>query len=363
MIFILTSCTISLFFVISSFILHVNNNNFQTMSNATFNPEEISCPDGIYSNYTRHFIYITKAYTAWDYVKLCLGTIGCILNLIILIVFYAKKLTTRFERILSTYSFVSFTILAIYSLSIFFNFNFYTTVGFYMRVAFHSALFITISFNSFLDTYMIYERIQLYKPHMKFMLKISFVKLSLVILLLAVLVNIHETTLLLNRYAFHVIDSKCNATARIQSYYFQSHAFRIICYVTLVSKFVFNLIVDLVLTIYLLRIVRHFHRYKTGLKILACSKMRSRTKERYNTIIAVVLCLITTVLSLITVIDKFFNIQVELLVIKTSLIVFNIAEYFIMFKYSINFFLFYFLNRKFRKCVNRVARVFACCCR
>lgn len=331
------------------------------MSDAEANPGEITCPEEIYSNYTRHFMYIEKNRIAFDYATFSLGIIGCILHLIILIVFRVKKLITRFERILSIYSFASFIILAMYALSRIVNFNFYTTVGFYMRVLSHSALYITISYSSIIDTYIIYERIQLYKPHMKFMFKISLVKLSIFFLVLAVIANIPQITLILNRYRYQLIDNNCNVTTQIQSYSFESHTYRIICFIILGLQYSFSKFVDLILTIYLLRIFRHFYRNKNGLNNSVCAKMTNRTKERNNTIIAVVLCLVSTFLSLITLMDKVFNIQIELLTIRTGLTIFHVGEILIIIKYSINFFLFYFLNRKFRKCVNRVFQVFACC--
>ena len=321
---------------------------------------EIQCPDSIWSNYTHNFIYVYKARVpGMVYSRMALSLTGCILNLAIFVIFYAKKLDSRFEKCLRDYSLASFIILIIYFTTAFFNFNYYTTVGFYLRVFVYSTLYITLSFTRILDTYIIYERIQLYKPDLKFLSKLKFAKLSAIFLTIAILSNFNEIIMLMHRFAFK-ISKNCKATKIILSYLFlEKTAFKIFGYIIITSKFLLNFVIVLVLNLYLLKVVKTFHRYKTCLKISATSDLRNKTRERNNTVIALVLCFISTCLSFVSFFDSFFDMNLGIDKNKFFELIYILIDFFIMLKFSVNFFLFYFLNRKFKKCINKLFVSFA----
>jgi hypothetical protein len=329
------------------------------MANDTY-PLELDCPTEIWDKYTHYIIYFYQhSRIVAHYLRLITSLTALILNLAVLVVFSMMKFNTRFDKILSTYSFVCFVASAGFFTTNFVNFNYFTTIGFYLRFFFHSVRHVIIAFVRCLDTFIIYERIQLYKPSLKFLSKTSCTKLTVLFLAVATFTHFHDYIIIMNRYAV-IIDVECNATEQIKSYLlFKDKNLQTVCFSILVFEFIFYLVLDLVLNLYLLKILKDFHRYKNCLRISACSMIRNKIVERNNTIIAIALCLITNFLSIALFVEAFFNISIDYYRLELNKLVSNIIVYFIIFKYSKNFFLFYFLNRKFRKCVNKAAE--KCC--
>ena len=165
--------------------------------------------------------------------------------------------------------------------------------------------------------------------------------------------------MLMHRFAFK-ISKNCKATKIILSYLFlEKTAFKIFGYIIITSKFLLNFVIVLVLNLYLLKVVKTFHRYKTCLKISATSDLRNKTRERNNTVIALVLCFISTCLSFVSFFDSFFDMNLGIDKNKFFELIYILIDFFIMLKFSVNFFLFYFLNRKFKKCINKLFVSFA----
>ena len=313
--------------------------------------QEIDCPDEIWSKFTFNFVYIEQNFDVYAYLRMILSAIGSLLNLAILAVFYAKNLNSRFEKCLRTYSLASFIILVISFMAKIVDFNLYTTAGFYSRLVLHSAYYVAIAFSRMLETYIIYERIQLYKPGLKFLSKTSLTKLSIQFLVLAILANSSDIALLLNRYALDIVKD-CNSTEKFESFLFlEDDFFRFFSYFMLYLNFLVCLIVDISLNLYLLNIMKTLH-----MKISDTSEIKDRRTERNNAIIAIVLCLISTVFTIVSFFRNFFTINKDLQISELNIssdFVFKLIDFFFIFKFSINFFLFYFLNKKFRESVNR----------
>lgn len=316
----------------------------------------IVCPDEIWQDFTYNIIRYYNHNNTVHYLQVIMSGVGSVLNLAILFVFYVKQFNTRFDKLLSAYSFASLVVSIQYLTTCFVNFNFFTKVGFYMRIidCFINQVF--VSFCRILDTFLVYERIQIYKPEIKFLSKTSFTRLIIWILTVAILTDPIEVVVLINGYANQIHD-KCTDTENIKNYLILNDLIlRIICYSLVAFEFFFYLITDLILTLYLLKILKTFHRYKRCLRITACSQIRNRTVERNNTIIVIVLCSISTLISL----AKFFTSSIPIKVFEINDDVRRFCESIIIFKYSINFFLFYFLNRKFRRSVNKIRKSCVC---
>ena len=322
--------------------------------------ENATCPDESWSkNNQNNIMYIIQDLDIYAYLKMLFSVIGSILNLAILTVFVldAKKFNTRFDKFLRNHSCVSLMVLIVLFIKSFTACGLLTETGFYMRLMFSLVTYIMQSFCHILDTYMIYERIQIYNPKLKFLSKTSTFKLTFLIIILAILENLNEIPLLMNRYS--VIIQKCNGTeTEFKNFIFLNNRYyEIFCYFLLYFEFLLKLIIDLILNVYLLKKMRLLH-----MKISDTSDIKNKVTERNNTIIAIVLCLISSCLTIVSFMHDFFKIKSNLLVdgLNVSLLAFKLFDFVLIFKYSLNFFLFYFLNKKFRESVNRLGRLFSC---
>lgn len=325
------------------------------MSNYNY-PEENICLDVISSNITNSFFCVKKMLVCSDYLQLILSSAGCTLNLAILFVFHGNKFKTRFYKLLKFYSYISLIILTEFFIISFTEFNRSIASGFYVRLFFHSLLYTIVTFSRTLDTFIIYERIQLYKPLLKFISKISLGKLVILFFTIAILANLNEIPLLIDRYNIEMdMLRKFNVTEKSKSSLFiKKRSFKAFSYFMLISKFLICFTLDLVLSLYLLKIMKSFHR-----KISDYSEMKNRKAERNNTIIAVFLCLITTTHSIGSFIHNFIYINNDLdLSVFPS--IYTFVNFLIILKYSINFFLFYFFNKKFKDCFRNKCRILLC---
>lgn len=308
-----------------------------------------NCSEEILKNQQNIITFNNHDNVITRYLRMIMSSIGSVMNLAVLIVFYANKFNTRFDKLISAYSFASLVVSVHYLINCFVSFNYLIKIGFFIRLLFSALNQIFVSFCRNLDTFLVYERIQIYKPEIKFLSKTSFIKLTITILIVAVLTDSLELVTLMDYYAC-IIYKDCK-DENLKSYLIlENKLLKILCFFMILSELLFYFITDLILTVYLLKILKTFYRYKKCLRITACSKIRNKKVKRDNTITGIVLCSLSTLTSL----AKFFTTFERIKFFEISKVVYTICESFIVIKYSINFFLFYFLNRKFRRSVNRI---------
>ena len=228
-----------------------------------------------------------------------------------------------------------------------------TSLGFWLVFAIIRIYYIVGYFGQLLDIFIIAERIQLFLGNNRVKSKIMY-KVCTAVIILSVIVSVFESLVVVDSIAYINSLLSCKRLTKYENMNFHKNELFVFFGFFFISlRFLSTFIPDLVLNIILLKCIKRYHNIKQRLS--STKDGRIKKSERNNSFIAILLCMISSLLSI-----SLFLLGVKYFKNLTKFVSFSQSyqytlqyEILIGIRHSINFFVFYFLSKKFKKTVNK----------
>ncbi len=275
-------------------------------------------------------------------------------------IFSCSKFKTKFETYLKIYSFNS----------IFVNFYFLiesilvicapklilTTYGFIYWTIHLTLSYINITFSFCLDTFIIYERIQILNPRVIFLANKSVYTISMGIIVFSLVTSSFQ----IMEDISQMLSSNRGILENENIFFYkeitelsESIYFKIVYNIFLFIRLVITLVIDVVLNVMLIVTIRGF--YKRRKYTLNMQERYSRNRQENR--VALIMCLSTAIFRLLDFMLVFLiNTYLKNGPYVRYAVAFGILELLNTLKPAGNFFVFYFLTRKFKLVVKEILK-------
>lgn len=311
-------------------------------------------------------VILDKEYFTFEHITLLIliGTslFGIICNSISAFIFvFSNNSTTKFLKFLKFYSInsmISSLNVFAYSLVYFFlnrvvlKYNgqifFKNEDTVIIHIIFYNIFVLLYTFNGVLDIFLVYERIQIYLPNLKFLRSKSAGTISFAVLLYSLVINIPVN---LSR-TVHQQRITIESNEPITVYYYGLRTFnynKIFLLSILICNFtrdILSFIIEMILNVVLIVTITRFYKSRMTINVNTPSTFAFRRTDINNSKIALFMNFLSA----------FFHVTTFSLVILIEYVSFDVYNYvskiFIIifsFRQSLNFFLFLKLNKKFRR--------------